>query len=50
MSEWSNVLAWKAGVVQATAGSNPVLSAKELSFERKVKRQFFYGVLFYKNR
>ena len=27
VSEWSNVHAWKACVVKATAGSNPVLSA-----------------------
>lgn len=27
MSEWSKVHAWKACVVKATAGSNPVLSA-----------------------
>lgn len=27
VAEWSNAVAWKAAVVQATAGSNPVLSA-----------------------
>ena len=32
MSEWSKVHAWKACVVKATAGSNPVLSAIVLSF------------------
>ena len=29
MSEWSNVHAWKACVLNGTAGSNPVPSAKQ---------------------
>lgn len=29
MSEWSNVPAWKASIVKAIGGSNPLLSAKE---------------------
>ncbi len=33
MTEWSNVVAWKAAVVNATAGSNPVLSASEIPYE-----------------
>ena len=49
MSEWSNVHAWKACVLNGTAGSNPVLSARQLSFEQKVKWQFFY-VIFTKNK
>ena len=35
MSERSNVLAWKAGVVKATSGSNPDFCAK------KSRRDFF---------
>ena len=29
MSEWSNVPAWKASIVKAIGGSNPLLSAKK---------------------
>ena len=29
VSEWSIVPSWKGGVPQGTAGSNPVLSAKD---------------------
>ena len=30
MAEWSNAHAWKACEVRASAGSNPVLSAKDI--------------------
>lgn len=51
MSEWSNVLAWKAGVGKTTAGSNPVLSANE-SLNRIPRisvcfRLFLFFVLLY---
>ena len=29
VSEWSNVLAWKAGIPKGIGGSNPLLSAKQ---------------------
>lgn len=34
LSEWSIVLAWKAGVLKGTAGSNPVRCAKQNKFKR----------------
>ena len=37
VAEWSNAVAWKAAVVQATAGSNPVLSAKNYILKNKPK-------------
>lgn len=40
VAEWSNAVAWKAAVVKATAGSNPVLSAK------KRVNSFFYLPIF----
>ena len=33
MAERFNAVAWKAAVVRATAGSNPVLSANRSSYE-----------------
>ncbi len=42
VSEWSNVHAWKACVVKATAGSNPVLSAK--ANKSLFEKTFFYEI------
>ena len=36
VSEWSKVHAWKACEVQASAGPNPVLSAKSELYELQV--------------
>ena len=38
MAEWSNALAWKAGVPKGTAGSNPVSSAKIRNQKKRTKR------------
>lgn len=42
MTEWSNVVAWKAAVVHATVGSNPILSAKRELYEHQVRAIFLF--------